>query len=418
MLLVFCVSAGLMMARRVPALLALPAMGVAIGLLAGLHHGLNSAALFDLLVKRIVTEGSVAMARAMVVAFAGGALAQMVMFQGISQALVGRAAEYAGDRQLPLTFAMLLVVVINFTALSGVGAILMLGHLVLPILVGAGVPPRQAGVVMLFGIAIGGLVNPLALQIYSDLIHVPLQRCVQLSWSYLVLLALSACAYVWRNMGRSNNFAWAAEVPPIRAKLGFWPMLTPVLPLLMMGPLGLPPLVAILAALLYGSLVVRPKDCLANLTRAAIEGIREVAPMVALFVGLGIALEAINHPYTREVLTPILQWGAPRGPVAYVLCFSLLAPLAAYRGPLTLYGLGAGVAALLVQVLPATAVLAAFLCLGQFQSICDPTCTHAVCVGQIVGEAPERLAWSAAPYVWGFVTLGLSLAVSFQAVLN
>lgn len=419
MLLVFAVSATLMMLRRVPALLALPVMGVSIGLLAGLHHGLGGQDLFDLIAQRIVTEGSVGMARAMVVAFAGGALAQLIVAQGISQAFVSRAAEYAGDRQLPLCFAMLLVVSVNFTALSGVGAILMLGNLVLPVLVGAGVPPRQAGVVMLFGIAIGGLMNPLALQIYSDLIHVPIDLCLQLSWNYVSLLALVAVLYIWLKIGFYKNFAWAAQDrPPPRPGVGFWAMLTPVLPLLLMGPLKLSPLVAILLALLYGSLVTQPTKCMASLPRAIIEGIREVAPMVALFVGLGIALEAINHPYTREVLTPLLQWGAPRSPAAYVLCFTLLTPLAAYRGPLTLYGLGAGVAALLSNILPVPAVLATFLCLGQFQSICDPTCTHGVCVGQILGEAPERLALSAAPFVWAFVALGLSLAVFWQGVLS
>lgn len=393
-------------------------MGLAMGLLVGLHHKLSGPALFDLLFGRILTDGSVGMARSMVVAFAGAALARLVVRQGIAQAMVSRAAEYAGDRQLPLAFAMLGVVALNFTAVSGVGPIMMMGNLVLPILVTSGLPPRNAGVLMLFGIAIGGLLNPLALQIYSQLIQVPIELCLELSLSYCALLTLAAGAYLlWQS--RRKTFSWAAEAAlPDRPTLGLFPMLTPILPLVLMAFCKLPPLLAILLALVYGCLVVQPGNFLANLTQSVLEGIREVSPMIALFVGLGMALEAINHPLTREVLAPALHWGVPRSPVGFVAYFTLLAPLAAYRGPLTLYGLGGGVAALLVNVLPVPAVLAAFLCLGQFQSLCDPTCTHAVCVAQIVHESPERLALTAAPFVWSYVALGLTWAVLWQRVLN
>ncbi|MFN8613581.1 MAG: hypothetical protein U0931_38940 [Vulcanimicrobiota bacterium] len=416
LLLLFALFAGLMMTRRLPALLALPMLALSIGLLDGLNAGMNSAQLLDLLGNRILGDGSVGMARSMVVAFAGGCLGQVVLRQGIAGALVSRAAEYAGDRQMLLCLGMLLVVAINFSALSGVGAILMVGNLVLPIMIGAGVSPERAGVTMLFGIALGGLVNPLALQIYVDLLKVPLQVCLSFCVGYYLLLWLAALAFVLWGC-RRPTFAWAAQPEPgVSSKLGMPALITPILPLILMGPARTPPLLAIATAIVYGCLISQPRRSVNNLTQALIEGIRDVAPMVALFVGLGMVLEAIQIPQTREILAPVLRWGIPHSGAGYILYFTLLAPLSTYRGPLTLYGLGAGLAALMVSELPVEAVLAAFLCLGQFQSICDPTCTHAVCVGQVVHQSPEKLAKIAAPYVWIFVASGLTWVVLWRGI--
>lgn len=171
---------------------------------------------------------------------------------------------------------------------------------------------------------------------------------------------------------------------------------------------------------MYGSLVVQPRRWLHNLSSALIEGVKEVAPVIALFIGLGMAIAALTSDLSKEALSPLLAVGVPQNPIGYVVYFAVLAPLATYRGPLTLYGLGGGVAALLVHsgALPVKAVLAAFLCLGQVQSVCDPTCTHLVCVAQLLQESPERLALHAGPYLWLFLLLGLSLAALVQGVLS
>jgi DcuC family C4-dicarboxylate transporter len=412
-----------MMTRRLPALLALPGMGLTIALLVGLQAGLSGAELRHLLLDEVVEKGSLEMARAIVVACAGGALARLILQQGVSQAMVALAAEYAGDRKGLLAVCMLAVVALNFTALTGVGAILLLGSLVLPVLLAAGFSSRFAGVLMLLGIAIGGLVNPLALQIYQDVLQVELADCRSFSLTYACLLALVAGFYLWRQLRlEGKRFAWAAEPAARPNQIPTRALLTPVLPifLILCPGLQLTPLAAILVALLYGSLVLQPARWLHTLSEAVIEGIREVAPVIALFIGLGMAIVALTNDLSRNALAPMVQFGLPTSAVAYVLYFTLLAPLATYRGPLTLYGLGGGVAALMAHsgVLPVPAILAAFLCLGQVQSVCDPTCTHAVCVGQILGESPERLALHALPYVWGFLAVALTYAVLVQGVLG
>ena len=64
------------------------------------------------------------------------------------------------------------------------------------------------------------------------------------------------------------------------------------------------------------------------------------------------------------------------------------------------------------------AVLAAFLCLGQVQSVCDPTCTHGLCLAQLAHEPSEKFCREALPVIAVFLLLGLSYASWGQRVLD
>ena len=217
-------------------------------------------------------------------------------------------------------------------------------------------------------------------------------------------------------------FCWAEFSGPEEPSPRPHPLayLTPLLPLMFFAALGWPPLASLALATLYGCLVVRPRQWLSTLTVSMVEGARDVSGLLVLLAGLGMATAALSHPLAGATLQPYLQSVPLRNPWTFLACFSLLAPLATYRGPLALYGLGGGVASLLVShgLLPPVAVLAAFLCLGQVQSVCDPTCTHGLCLAQLVHEPSEKFCWEALPAIAAFLLLGLSYALWVQRVLT
>jgi NaMN:DMB phosphoribosyltransferase len=64
----------------------------------------------------------------------------------------------------------------------------------------------------------------------------------------------------------------------------------------------------------------------------------------------------------------------PHGPIAFILIFGLLSPLAIYRGPLNVWGLGSGILTLLVAggMNPVAAMVALRLD-SNVQAVCDPT---------------------------------------------
>jgi len=106
-----------------------------------------------------------------------------------------------------------------------------------------------------------------------------------------------------------------------------------------------------------------------------------------------------------ELIVPKTGWG-------YVVVFTLLAPLALYRGPLNLWGIGGGIMAILLAtgILPPIAIMAMFMSVGQMQGICDPTNTVNVWLANELRVDVQQLLWRTLPYVWAMVLAGLSLA--------
>ena len=80
----------------------------------------------------------------------------------------------------------------------------------------------------------------------------------------------------------------------------------------------------------------------------------------------------------------------------------LLAPLCLYRGPLNLWGMGAGVLGLLVSagVMPTMAIVAGFLAVQLIQLSSDPTNTHNVWTADYFGLEVNSLSKVMMPTMW------------------
>lgn len=422
LLLIFLAFAALMMTRRLPALLALPAMAVSLGLVSGLFfdwasvpaEGPGPRTLAGFLFTTILTEGPPKLAGAMMFAVFGAILSQVVIRTGVAQRLIGVAAEYAGDRKLLLAFLMTAVVAGCFTAVSGLGAVIMLGSLALPILVGAGLSANFASGLMLFAIALGGVFNPAILGFYQDTLKLPLEVVKHYVLAYGGLLALTTLTYlVVGGFRERRSFAWAVVVDPPAARVPAPALLTPLVPIALILALGLPIIPAFLAGMAWGVLTTDPRRAVATLTAATLEGLKDVSPVLGLFMGIGMAMNAMMAEPTKAIMAPLLQAVIPDSPVPFLLFFTLFAPLALYRGPFNFFGLGAGVAGLILGagLLPPVAIMAAFFSVGQIQGVCDPTNTHNVWIAQFARTSTEKLLKDTLPFVWVFVFLALAWAV-------
>ncbi len=423
-LLVFLVAAALMFTRRLPALLALPLMAILIGLIVGCSQPVVTlASLKELIFVQILGKGAVRMAGPMVTTMFGAILSQVVMRQGIAQQFIRWAAEYAGDRKMLLGLVLFAVVAFNFTTLSGLGAVIMLGSLVLPILVSSGFTPLYAATLMLLGIGLGGMFNPANWKFYEDLLGLAQDQVKFYALRVAgVMLAVSLFYLIIEGRRQSKVFAWAAinEEPEEGPRVPLPALLTPILPPFLMIAFGWPDIPAFMAAIVYGCLVTQPRRLVSNITAAILEGLKDVGPVVALFIGLGMTLIATMDESAKAIMNPFLEKVLPSSPVGYVAFFTLLAPLALYRGPFNLYGLGAGFAALMAKsaVLPPIAVMTAFMSVGQMQSISDPTNTANVWIGQFVQVSPEKILKHTIPYVIVFIFLSLAAMVTLGGVLQ
>ena len=85
-----------------------------------------------------------------------------------------------------------------------------------------------------------------------------------------------------------------------------------------------------------------------------------------------------------------------------------MAPLALYRGPLNVWGMGFGMAAIfLASGMPAGAIMGLLLSVGQIQGISDPTNTQNVWLANEMRVDVQKILWNTIPYTWIIALLGL-----------
>ena len=402
-LLIFTVFAVLMFTRKVPALLAVPLMAVLIAAVVGTPF---SAVLND-----IISAGSVKLAAAYVAVFAGAMLGRVMMQTGIAEGIIKQAAEFGGDKPLVVAFGLMFVTAVLFTSLTGLGAIIMVGSLVLPIMMSLGIPRKLAGTFFLLAFATGFIFNISLIRFYRDILQVaqdaPLPpEIVRFQLVLLAVMTAGTILYTIISAKRSPELALmtAETKEELTDKINdknapIISFITPLVPLVLyfgFNNFGWKEVPSFLAGSIFGTLVTQPKRAIQILTSSLIRGLEDGAPAAILMMGIGMLINALQLPMVKVALEPLIKNLPITNVWTYVLFFGVLSPLALYRGPFNLFGLGAGFFALLAGagVIPAIAVLAAAMAIVQLQNVCDPTNTHNVWVANYVGVRVEELTKS------------------------
>ncbi|MBV9102337.1 MAG: hypothetical protein JO060_02040, partial [Candidatus Eremiobacteraeota bacterium] len=187
MLGIFAVCALLMWARILPAILAVPFMALAIAAISGAGpHGVAS----------VIIDGSPKLAAVMVTVVFGALLSRVTIQTGIAETIVNYAAEFGGDEPLWLALLMSLVVAVLFTSLYGLGAIIMVGSIVLPIMMTVGVPRRTSAILFMLAFALGFIFNITQWKLYTQVFGVTRAQVQPFAYALAAIDAIVLLTFV------------------------------------------------------------------------------------------------------------------------------------------------------------------------------------------------------------------------------
>lgn len=458
-LLVFLAMAGLMYARKLSTLLALPLMAILIAIIGGMPP--------EDILSKVIGKGSLQLNAAYTTTMFGAMLAEMMNRQGIAKAVVRWVAEFGGDNPFVLSILLTAVTGLLFSTLGGLGAVIMVGTIVLPVMLSIGLNTITAASLLLFGIGIGGMFTLSNWQVYMDLLGVSQTYIINFIipfagvMSALVLvflfvelkklsnlpymvgaLSLIACAYIPIYMSAGTaRVAAAPQIDPLSVKVsaavfaslvvyalvrhrrnstslpGF-ALTTPFIPLALVLFFHWEIIPAFVAGLLYGTLLTWQRNSVNTFTRCIIEGVTTVVPAVIVMIGIGMLYVAVTSDQIKEAMSPLLLSVIPSHALPFIFVFTLAAPLSLYRGPLNVWGMGSGLAALIrkASALTAPAIYGMLMSVGQIQTVCDPTNTQNIWVATYLGIDTKSILVRTIPYVWVGVVTGLCLSVALGYV--
>ncbi|OGM04488.1 MAG: hypothetical protein A2008_08180 [Candidatus Wallbacteria bacterium GWC2_49_35] len=413
-LLIFFIFAGLMIAKKLPTILALPLMAWAMCLAAGMP--------FTDFINVVVSGGSVKMASSIAVVVFGAIFARVIMKTGISGAIIKNAAELAGDRPLPIASALTAAVAFVFLGMNGLGAVIMIGSIAIPIMTSAGIKPVTAASLLLLGMQTGLAANAAN---YGAFIGIFGGEVVSSFFiPAFVISALVTALFIIVNVKNERvRSAWAEpDAAAINGKndkkVPVAALIAPVIPIVtvfifkavwgfgaadkgMLDAVGSSIFGFILASL-YAILMTHPGRTVNLFSGSIVEGIQDIAGVIFLFIGIGMLVSSVTSPAVAVLLNPVINGLVPSGKMGFLIFFAALSPLALYRGPLNMFGMGAGVAALLMslKILPVAALAGAFVAVQYVQAVSDPTNSQNVWTAEYSGEETSSILKATLPYTW------------------
>ena len=166
----------------------------------------------------------------------------------------------------------------------------------------------------------------------------------------------------------------------------------------------------------YAAILVRPSQAINLFTGALVDGIKDIAGVLFLFMGIGMLVTATTQPAAVEILNPLITTIMPSSFYGVLIFFTLLAPAALYRGPFNMYGMGSGIATILTNLhfLPATALYGIFSGVGYVQTIADPTNSHNTWLAGYAGVDTNAVMKKVLPYAWGACVLMMIVVAALQ----
>ncbi|MEV7871695.1 transporter [Streptomyces sp. NPDC088124] len=413
-LIIMAAGVAAMLTKKLPTAFALVLLGVAIAFVSGAPvTGENSV------LDTVLQEGVATLAATMIAILLGSWLGKLLDETGIAGTLVRKIVEFGGDRPTVVALGVLMVSTLVGTVTGSAPAAMLAGIIGIPAMIAVGIPKVTAAGTILMGIAAGIPFELPVWQFFSSALDLPVSDVRDFMIKLFPFALAAAVMFVLvesRRRGVEHAWAFRTEEPRTkagkrRARLGdapWYALLTPVVPLVLALGFEIAIIPSLLAGVLYALVTTtRPRDMNRRLLRTLYNGFEVAAAPITLFVAIGILLTAVKLPGAVNALEPLVKAVSPQNPVLFVVVFTLLVPLCLYRGPLNVYGLGAGIAGVLIAagIYPAVAVLGITASYNQVFGVADPTSTQTVWSAQYAGVGAPQVMTRTLPYVW-FVALG------------
>ncbi len=474
LLTIFLGLAFLMFLRKIPALLALPIMAFLIPLVSGVS-------LVDT-IELVLGLGATRLSEAYTIAIFGSMISILLQKTGVAESFIKLGAELSGDKPWTISLVMLILIALLFTTLGGLGAIIMVSTVALPILTSVGVGPITVVGIFLIGLSLGGTLNVgnwavytnvlklsvdevrsfalimfaitftgailyITIQLYRDGHDIDFKKISMRSFVVIFVLGIIYFTFYLLPIAIQDNLknflvntgivlkyiigggiVFLFIISGIRLFLKyvnyeiFWgAYFIPVIPLFLILLFNINFIASFICGLLYGFISTYKKGSMNILIRSILEGGSVVMPAVALMLGIGMLLNAVMGPsgnaaakFTESgwpvlnLLKPVMSQIIPSNPFIYIIVFTIAAPLALYRGPLNVWGMGYGIAAIfLASGMNPGAIMGLLLSVGQIQGISDPTNTQNVWLANEMRVDVQKVLWNTIPYTWIWALLGL-----------
>lgn len=299
----------------------------------------------------VYTTGPVGWGVVLVNVMFGAFFGRVLLDTGIVSTLIRKTVELGGDKPVVTNILLCIVSAACFTTMTGPGAVISIGVIVLPILLTLGIKKNVAVWSYVASVAAGFLLNPVIFAQYVAYFAnaeggTEYTYQDNLVWAAVTCGIMMAFILIYSSVltirgGKTS--AWAA--PKAAVEGGQVPgiaLICPIIPILLVIVLKVNVILAMIVTSVLALLLCGKGKSTAELSRsiskAFADGVVDSAPIMGFFLTVPMFCNAASlcAPYFKVLLAPIV----PKNTLVIAIALAVLAPLGMNRGPLTLMGAG------------------------------------------------------------------------------
>lgn len=282
----------------------------------------------------------------------GAWFGRVLVDTGIAGYIIKKTVELAGDK--PLLTALLLNVVcaLIFCSAFGVGSVMAIGMIVLPIMFSLGIDKKTAVGAYMLAVASGMYMNiAYVSQFFAVFPNITYDdKYIRFAIIATVISVVILMLYIIVNYKRQNKTRAFAAAPKVDAKqLPWYCVIVPFVPIIMVSFFKWQPVPAFLLGVLLGLLFTRNlssySKAVEKVQKTLYDGVADSGLLIGMLYGVNIFQAAAKE--VAPILQSLLGDFIPQSPVVLLIAFCILAPLALFRGPLMIWGSGIALASIL-----------------------------------------------------------------------
>jgi H+/gluconate symporter-like permease len=282
----------------------------------------------------------------------GAWFGRILVDTGIAGYIIKKTVEFAGDRPLVTTLLLCITCNLLFTSVFGVGSVMAIGMIVLPILFSMGVEKRAALGAYMLSVAGGMYLNIAYVSQFEKVFGEEvasyndnyIRFALMATAIHMVIMIAFVVYHHFKNSKRGRRRAWEAGFQESYEErpLGWYCFIVPFVPIAMVGIFKWQPVPAFLLGSFIGLLFTRNlrtyKTAVDKTQKTLYDGVADSGLLIGMLYSVNIFQGAATKvvPYLQTLLGDVV----PRSEIVVLVAFCILAPLALFRGPLMIWGSG------------------------------------------------------------------------------
>lgn len=312
----------------------------------------------------VYADGPAGYAKSILVnVFFGAFFGRVLVETGIAATLIRKVVELGGDKPRITMGLLCIVTAIIFMSMTGIGPVISIAVIVLPIMLSLGVPAPIAMFSFMGSIMAGIFGNIVNFKQYQT-IYAGFNPAAE-NYTYndyfqmgvicmvVALVVVLIVANIF--MSKKAAHAWAAKSFTVSDNARAISWISVILPVLGVVIFQIPIILGFCLAGIYalittGKLKGTYSDVCRLFAKLFTDGSIDVAPMIGFLLTLSMFNNAAA--YAAPYFTAILGGFVPRSALILALIFAILTPLGFFRGPLNLVGCGTAILAVVIAALP------------------------------------------------------------------